>query len=166
MADLEPQCLFLPPRSPRSQHILFLRCPVTNTQCVLVQKCPWWQIIHYSWMNEINSLLVSLQQQMALRGKETPNPLYKPLYKQHNGVSWFSHLAWPSLPYFAGSKLPFWEGPTYFVWKCAFYSICKWKFNTTQQIERLLCAGPGELKGCTGLNEGHEGCNQHMRPRL
>lgn len=111
-------CFLLPPRSPRGQHAAFVAS--LDKYGVLPQKCPWWQIIHYSWLNEINTLCQSLSNTMTLRGKETPNPLCKPPYKQHQGISWFSHLAWSSLPDFAGSKPFLWEGPNYFVWECAF----------------------------------------------
>lgn len=144
MADSEQYCFPLPSRCPRGHHAALEAS---------LDKCTAWfgpevslMADHSLFMDEWDkfSLSVSLTT-MTLRGKETPDPLYKPPYKQHNGISWFSHLAWPSLPYFAGPKLPLWEGPKYFVWECAFYSISKCKFNTTQQIEQLLYAGFGEI---------------------
>lgn len=74
-------CFLLPPRSPRGQHAAFVAS--LDKYSVLPQKCPWWQIIHYSWLNEINTLCQSLSNTMTLRGKETPNPLCKPPDKQH-----------------------------------------------------------------------------------
>lgn len=72
--------------------------------CVWAHKCPRWQFIHYSWMNEINSLCLS-PTTVTLQRKEIPNSPQKPLYKQHNRIPWFSHLAWPSTPDFTGSRL-------------------------------------------------------------
>lgn len=77
--------------------VLLLRHPLTNKQCVSVQKCPWWQIIHYTWMNEINSLCL-FPTTLTLWGKEVPNPIYKLLSEQHDRISAFSPPAGPPSP--------------------------------------------------------------------
>ena len=77
--------------------VLLLRHPLTNKQCVSVQKCPWWQVIHYTWMNEINSLCL-FPTTLTLWEKEVPNPTYRPLPEQHDGISAFSPPAGPPPP--------------------------------------------------------------------
>lgn len=60
--------------------LLLLRYPLTNKQRVLVQKCPWWQIIHYSWINEINALCLSFfNHNDSARDRKSPIP-FRSLY--------------------------------------------------------------------------------------
>lgn len=114
--------------------VLPLRHSLTNEQCVSVQKCPWWQIIHYTWMNEINSLCV-FPTTLTLWRKEVPNPIYKPLPEQQDRISAFS-------PPVTEPGHLLWEVPKYFgnVFSMLFASE-----NLTQEIEQLHCAAHGGI---------------------
>lgn len=77
--------------------LLLLRYPLTNKQRVLVQKCPWWQIIHYSWMNEINALCLSFSNHNdSARDRKAPTP-FRSLYT-NSTIEYHGSSISPGLP--------------------------------------------------------------------
>lgn len=121
--------------------VLLLRHPLTNKQCVSVQKCPWWQIIHYTWMNEINSLC--LFPTTLTLWEKSPIPF---IGLSLNNMIEYQHflLLRPSNPWVTEPGHFLWEGPKYFgnVFSMLFASK-----NLTQEIKQLHCAGHGGIQG-------------------
>lgn len=84
--------------------------PLTNKLCVLLQVCPWWQIIHYSWMTELVLFVCLSPTTKTPPGKFVPRP--RRGCCAGDPMDYHDLLALPgSHSLLRWSRLSHWEGP-------------------------------------------------------